>query len=384
MPNSQVSVRLEISSAALKKQVQAIIASVDGLQVSANGSGDLHFQEVGQEFESEIRSIRTLKESGEIGDLFLTSSRTEPDILIQALRAGAMEFISQPIDEKEVKDALAGYLEKRNRALAAETDRRQGKIITVLGSKGGVGTTTTAVNLASFLGELSADQKVSLIDMNLIFGEVPLFLDIEPTFGWGEVIRNFDRLDATYLKSVLSKHPSGISVLPPSPDIEAAHLATPAIIDKVFQLMRQEFDYVVIDCGQLLDAAALRILELSETVLLVSTQNLPCLINMRRILETFRQLGYPREDRIKIVMNRYQKGSTISRKAAEDGIKKKISWFIPNDYDTTMSAIHQGKMLSSVASSANITTSFRELAMMIGGKTAAKKERGRRWGLPSL
>lgn len=380
----ELNVKLEVSSGPVRERLESIIASIDGLQVSNNGSNDLHFHEVGRHLESEFQGIRAKKESGEIGDLFLTSARTEPEVLIQALRAGAMEFISQPIDEEEVRKALGGYLERRTRELAIRAEKKQGKIITVFGSKGGVGTTTTAVNLASFLGEVSVDQKVAIVDMNLMFGEVPLFMDIEPPYGWGDVIENLERLDATYLRSVLYQHPSGVCVLPPSKEFDASHLASPAVIDRVFRLMQKEFDYVVIDCGQNLDAAALRILELSDTVLLVSTQNLPCLINMRRILETFRHLGYPSEERVKVVMNRYQKKSVISKKEAEEGIKKKISWFIPNDYDATMSAIHQGKVLSSVASNANVTKNFREVAMTISGTASGRKDSGRRWGLLSF
>ena len=126
--------------------------------------------------------------------------------------------------------------------------------------------------------------------------------------------------------------------------------------------MKKEFDYVVIDSGQSLDSASLRILSLSDVVLLVSILSLPCLINVRRLLETFSDLGYPRWERVQVVVNRYHKKSVITRKEAEEGIDRKVSWLIPNDYQSTMAAINQGKFLAEVAGRSEVTKNIQELA----------------------
>jgi pilus assembly protein CpaE len=134
------------------------------------------------------------------------------------------------------------------------------------------------------------------------------------------------------------------------------------------------FDFVVIDGGQSLDETSLRILQMSNTVLLVSTLSLPCLTNTNKLLKSFDALGYPSRERTRVIINRYLAKSKISLKDAESSIKKKIFWTIPNDYRTTMSAINQGKPFCQSASKAAITKSMRGLAeALMKGKEKKKK-----------
>ena len=255
---------------------------------------------------------------------------------------------------------------------------KRGKVINVVGSKGGVGTTTVAVNLAAGLNALKGAGSVVVIDMNLLFGEIPLFFDVKTAFNWGEVVKNISRVDSTYLMSVLAKHPSGVYVLPSPIDIDGIGHTSPDIIEQLIGVMRKQFDYIVIDNGQSLNLISQKLLELSDMVLVVSILSLPCLINVKRLLKTFWTLGYPREDRVKIVMNRYHKKSVLSVKEAEEGLGKKISWLIPNDFNATMSAINQGKVLSAVAKSAEISRNFSQLAHSLMDKGETNREKGRK------
>jgi pilus assembly protein CpaE len=125
--------------------------------------------------------------------------------------------------------------------------------------------------------------------------------------------------------------------------------------------MQNEFDYIVIDSGQSLNELSLKVLELSDTVLINAILSLPCLINVKRLMETFKRLGYPSESNARVIINRYHKNSVISLKEAEKGIEKRIFWQIPNDFHTTISAINQGKTLAAVAHKADITQNIREL-----------------------
>ena len=146
------------------------------------------------------------------------------------------------------------------------------------------------------------------------------------------------------------------------PGLDGTNFATPEIIERLLTLMRNEFDFIVIDGGQSLDENSLKILEMSDFVLLVAVLNLPCLANVKRLLWTFQKLGFPGKENIRTVINRYHKKSLISLKEAEASIGQKIFWLIPNDFPTTMSAINQGKVLSSVAGGMEITKNLRELA----------------------
>jgi pilus assembly protein CpaE len=126
--------------------------------------------------------------------------------------------------------------------------------------------------------------------------------------------------------------------------------------------MKGMFDYVIIDGGQSTDDTVLRVVELSDTLLLITILSLPCLSNSNKLIKSFVELGYLRKDQIKVVVNRYLKKSEISLNDAKAGIGEDLSWIIPNDYRTTMSAINQGKPLAKIAPKAPITQNFKNFA----------------------
>lgn len=379
MPEDIVSVSLKVKNQKVQEEVKEIISSIKGFRIQNSLNlmdCDILVLEIGENLEKEFDFIHDLQDSCTVRDIFLTSSRTEPELLIQALRAGAKEFFPQPIKKEDLINAFLKFKDQNKNLTLKETRKKRGKIVNIIGSKGGIGTTTIAVNFAtSLLGLKNIYQSVALIDMNLIFGEIPLFLDMEPAFNWGEVAKNILRLDSTYLIGILSKHSSGVYVLPSPTGLDGVNAATPNIIERLLRLMQKDFDYIVIDSGQSLDDISLKVLELSDVVLINSILSLPCLINVKRLLETFKRLGYPLEENVKVIINRYHKNSVISLKDAEKGLQKKIFWSIPNDFQTTISAINQGKTLSVVAHKADITENLRELASKLTTNTEVQKEK---------
>ena len=371
MPDKNISVTLEIKNPKVRGDLEEIISSMGVFYLRNSGqqiSCDLLILEVGENLKKDFQLIQSILSSDAAKEVFLTSSKLEPDLFIQALRAGAREFFPQPIRREEVKEALLKFKERVDRLKPVKGKKKRGKIINIIGSKGGVGTTTIAVNLATSFKELKESLSVALIDMNLIFGEVPVFLNIDSAFNWGEVARNISRLDVTYLMSVLSKHSSGVYVLPSPTGLDGVNVASPAIIEKLLNEMLEVFDFVIIDGGQSFDDSSLKMLEMSDSVLLVGILSLPCLTNMKRLLWTFKKLEYPSEEKIRIIINRYHKKSDVSSKEAEETISKKISWLIPNDYATTMSAINRGKSLSSIAPNQEISKNIKKMAQSFLGK----------------
>jgi pilus assembly protein CpaE len=383
MVENPVLVRFEIKQPKVKEELEGIISSMEGFELDNSGSTlacDLLILEVGEDLKKEFQLAHNLLDSGMVREIFFTSSRLDPELLLQAIRAEAKEFFPQPIKKEEVKSALLKLKDRRGKGIVDGEKRKNGKIIDVIGSKGGVGNTTLAVNLASSLVENSNSPLVALIDMNLLFGEIPIFLNIESVFNWGEIARNISRLDATYLMSILSKHSSGVYVLPSPTGLDGVNVANPEIIEKLLGLMRNVFDYIVIDGGQALDDISMKILEMSDTVLLVAILSLPCLTNVKRLLWIFQKLGYPEQEDIKIVINRHHRKLTvITPKEAEESINQKIFWFVPNDYPTTMSAINQGRTLSAVAPGAEVSKNIRELASQFIEREEREKGKGRFW-----
>lgn len=383
MNENVILIRLEINQPKVKEDLQEVISSMEEFELQESGAPsacDVLILEIGEDPKKEFQLIHKIQDSGVVREIFLTSPHLDPNLLLQALRGGAKEFFSQPIKKDEIKEALLKFRERREKTKFDGEKKKKGKIIDVIGSKGGVGNTTIAVNLATSLIESGRSPLVALIDMNLLFGEIPIFLNIESGFNWGEVARNITRVDSTYLMSILYKHSSGVYVLPSPTGLDGVNVATPEIIEILLVVMRNVFDYIVIDGGQAIDDISLKILEMSETVLLVGILSLPCLTNLKRLLWIFQKLGYPQQDIIKIIINRHQeKKSVISLTEAEESINQKIYWFVPNDYPTTMSAINQGKTLSSVAPGAEVSKNLRELAAHLIEKSQKEKGKGRFW-----
>ena len=363
----QTAVGLRIRNRKLRADFEEMLSPFTEIHLqefAPNKPYDLLILDIGEDQERDFDLIQSLQASGLVQEIFLTSSRLEPDLLIRALRTGAREFLSQPLKKEEVSAAVRQFLERRQASDTAHPrSDKHGKIIHLIGSKGGVGTTTVAVNLAASLVKSSPNPpSVVLMDMNSLFGEIPIFLNIQPEFNWAEVARNISRLDSHYLMSILSKHKTGIYVLPSPTGLDGMGVSTPEFIEKILALMRQVFDFIIIDGGQSLDDVSLKILEMADYLFLVAILSLPCLTNVKRLLRTFEKLGYPRGEQVRIIANRYHKKSLISLKDAEGALNQKIFGLIDNDYPTTMSAINQGKTLDMIAPGAEVTKNLKSLA----------------------
>jgi len=379
MASTMNNIKLDIKNPAIAKQLYEIIDTVNGCRIVKSNdtlTPDLHIFEINGNPE-ELNLIQSLLNSDKPHEIFLTSEKTDPEILMQAIRIGVKEFFPQPIKRSDVEQALKRFKERRAQTTPV-MNQKSGKLISILGSKGGVGTTTISVNLAMTLAEQENVPSVAILDMNTLFGEIPLFLEISPKYHWGEITKNIQRLDDTFLMNVLSKHSSGVHILP-SPGYLNGHQApTPDIMERLLGLMKRMFDYVIIDCGQSTDETALKTIQMSDEVLLISVLSLPCLANTNKLLRSFIDLGYVRKERIKVVMNRYINKSEITLQDAKKGIGHDLFWIIPNDYGTTMSAINNGKPLSKIAPRSKIVKSFEEMAeIMFPGEKAEPKKKWR-------
>ncbi|MBW2408984.1 MAG: AAA family ATPase [Deltaproteobacteria bacterium] len=379
MASTMDNIKLDIKNPAIAKQFSEIIGVVKGCRIIKKDdtlTPDLHIFEINGNSE-EFRLIQSRLNTDKPHEIFLTSEKTDPEMLMQAIRMGIKEFFPQPINRSDVEQALKRFKERKAHA-APFTHQKSGTLISVLGSKGGVGTTTIAVNLGVTLAEQENSPSVAILDMNTLFGEIPLFLDITPKYNWGEITKDVERLDDTFLMNVLSKHSSGVHVLPSPGHLNGHQAPTPEIMERLLGVMKRMFDYVVIDCGQSTDETALKTIQMSDEVLLISVLSLPCLANTNKLLRSFIDLGYLQKERVKVVLNRYIKKSEITMQDAKKGIGHDMFWIIPNDYGTTMSAINNGNPLSKIAPRSKIVKSFKEMTeMMFPGE---KHESKKKWG----
>lgn len=373
-----ISVRLDIKSAKLLESFQKIIDSLEEVSmIEPQGPElpDVVIFEVGSDFEKGLEPVEIMQHFPSCPEIFLTSSSASSEIMKKALKMGIREFFSEPIKKEEVEIAFARY--KENLEHGKPKKVKSGKILSVLGSKGGMGSTTIAVNLAEALSLTGDSVSIALVDLNLEFGDIPLFLDIEPSHTIAEVSQNLSRLDSVFLMSAMIKHDSGIHILAPPGSPEGAEMVTPDAIKQIFNLMQGMFNYIIVDSNRSLDQNIMIPLGLSEDVFVITQLDLASLKNAKRFVDMCIDMGFD-ASRFKLVINRYDKNADISLDEAEEVLDQKVSWLIPSDYVTVVSSINQGKFFIHTADSSKVTKSFKEMALRIQGK---EPKTSRLWGL---
>ena len=292
--------------------------------------------------------------------VILPASRTSDSTLIlRAIRAGAREFLTLPTEPGELLETINRILRGR-----LETQKSQDggpQIITITGAAGGVGTTTIAVNLATTLANCKK-QEVLLLDLDLMFGSVDASLDIVTDHTLTNVIQNFERLDLMLLKRSMTRHGSGLYVLPHPTDLEEAARIDPEALGRLLGLLKAAFNTVVIDASKALQSSDLMAYEMSDVILVVTQLDLVVLRNTARLLTLFRRADRL-VGRVKLIANRMSSNEAeISLKKAEETLKMPISWQIPNSDRSFQLARIKGVPLIEVAKGSRPHQVFLEMA----------------------
>ena len=271
--------------------------------------------------------------------IMLTAER-EVEQKVRGLRAGADDYLIKPFHPAEllarIKSLLARFA-PRDTLLARPP---MGRIQAFYGAKGGVGTTTIAINAAiAFHRELG--RKVCLVDGNLQFGDHRVFLDLGLDRKSIVDIVTAPSIDADLIRNVIVKHDSGIDLLlaPPSP--ETAELVRPEHLPFITDQLTSMYDYILVDVDKRLDDVNLGVFEAAETVFVVMTADLSCLKNVRLILETMGHLGYGPE-KVQLVLNRSNAFTGINVKNAEGALRRNIDHQVVNEYRGAISAPNSG------------------------------------------
>jgi pilus assembly protein CpaE len=290
----------------------------------------------------------------------------DPDLILRAMRAGAREFALTG-GEGELARVVGELLRKMS------SEAPTGSIISLFPAKGGIGSTTLAVNLAGAL--LEGDKRVVLVDLNLQLGDVLVFLDCSGGYSIADLLKNMDRLDRDLLMASLAKHRSGVHVLAQTDNLEEADRIQPGQLSQLLHFLARHFDYVVCDGLRSFDESAIAALDASQRILLTVSQNVPALKNAQRCIDVFRQLGYD-DGKVNLVVNRSQKSESIDLESVSDNLGLAIRGFVTNDYPTVSGAINRGLLLFEDAPRARVTEDFRRLALAISGSPSRNKKAG--------
>jgi pilus assembly protein CpaE len=315
--------------------------------------------------------VRKITASSHECAMLVVSSSNDGGQILQALRAGAKEFLTQPVRIEDLLGALGRIGERRFGA--GENKPRGCQVIAVAGAIGGVGTTSLAVNLGCALAQ-DPKNSVALVDLDMCLGDADVFLDSIPDYTLVDVAQNVTRLDFTLLKRSLTKHSSGLYLLPRPVRLEDVHLITPDDLQRVIGLMKATFTHLVLDLSKGYTAIDMIALEMANYILLVAQLDLPCLRNVVRLMMSFNEMeGFA--DKVKIIVNRVGlDNGHITQKKAEETIGKEIFWQLPNEYRVMIEARNNGVPLREQSPKAAITQSIAQLAASLSDDVPAKAE----------
>ena len=312
--------------------------------------------------------IRELLSTSPNLEVFLTAARTDPQMLLEAFRVGVKEFLPQPLTRQDVEPALIRF-EERFRGRTAESDEQAGKVISVMGARGGVGTSTVAANLATAVQHARQRESVALVDLDMHGGDLELFLDLHASQGLHHLSKDISRLDETIIRSSLVKHSSGVHLLASGyggfDEIESTTGSTMRVIG----LLRSMHRHIFLDCGHVLEHAVKEALDCSDTIILVTTLSLPTIRRTKRLLETLGAAHYP-AGKVSVVVNRYANDQKELLKETEDMLGVRMAGLIPNDYGTAREAIDHGKPLTSMAARTPIGQWYLKRADQLFGEAA--------------
>jgi pilus assembly protein CpaE len=306
--------------------------------------------------------------------LLALSKNTDGPTILRAIRAGAREFLTLPIEVEEVHSALNRVQEVKFGS--GDSRVRTCKMIAIAGATGGVGCTSIAVNIGCNLAS-NPENSVALVDLDLALGDADVFLDSIPDYSLLDVTENVARLDFQLLRKSLTKHSSGLYLLPRPVQLQELTAINPESLRRVIGLLRASFTHVVIDTSKSFSAVDLAAMELVNEVALIVQLDLPCLRNMVRLLMSFQEMDNIR-DKVKVVVNRMGlESGQISLKKARETIGRDVFHQIPNDYRTMIEMRNNGVPLIEQAPKAPITQSIMQLTdMLVGNVSESTDEDG--------
>ena len=285
------------------------------------------------DFTSALRAVELLHQELPNAALFAVGPMTQPQLIVNAMRAGVREYIERPTTTTDLLEAFVRLTATRRKP---GRENSRGKVFTIVNAKGGSGSTTVAVNLALALQAIH--HNTALVDLAPL-GHCALHLNLKPTFTISDALTNLHRLDSSLLDSFMARHDRGLHVLAGAP--------TPTPIEpsasdfaRLFDTLVGLFHYIVVDASSRLDSATRLVSNLSEKIMLIAHADVASLWSAGRVAQYLGESGS--RDRFGLVFNRYRKVPGFNETETEAAIGAPVLWRIPNQYFAVSTAIDRG------------------------------------------
>ena len=328
---------------------------------------DLLGVDLGREPEPGLALLRELHERLPRVTMLAASPDPSVNVIRAALDAGATDVLSLPLGRGELHKALIKFSQTEVRNAAGRGVA--GSVISIYGARGGLGTSTLAVNLAMRLMALGGSE-TAIVDMDLQRGDVAAFLNLTPSQSIAAIVGARGEVDDLFLHGTLTRHPSGLFVLAAPPEMEEADTITDADLEIILRLVRAQFRWTVVDTPRAIAGPAVAALEQSDRTIIVTDRSVPSVRAAKRTFELLAKLGVSPE-RLELVVTEAIAGPLALPEVAR-ALGRPPLVVIPRDAEGASRAMNSGTPIAG----GGILAAVDELAAKITGARVASRPKG--------
>lgn len=328
-------------TAELVADVPVSIASLgqNGLKQLHGRKPEVVLMDVAGDVVLSLQSLKWLSDQEPRRVFLLVGPPAEPAVLLEAMRAGAAEYLPQPAEEADISAAVSRAV---RRLQGPKGGRAHGSVLAFFGGKGGSGVTTTATNVAVWLRR-STGKPTLLLDLDLDLGSAALLLGVQPRYTLVDVVRNFHRIDDDLLASYVERHDSGLHLLAPPSRLDLAHNFTRDQVESLVAYLRRSYTYIVVDLPRRISPATAAVFGSADQLYLVTTPEIPAIRNLKRFLSVLPSLTANGLENVRVVVNRRrQHADTISLSDIRQVLDLDVSWTFSEDPDGVLHSTNVG------------------------------------------
>lgn len=341
----------------LRSDIQKILESMPQLRVLHKATNPENFRNLSLGEAPDMVLVDLDSESGPpqwLEDLtqalaqtavLLCSHNRDPDFLIRAMQMGIREFLPLPLQKADLEAAVERLWVAKKRLRSAHS--QQGRLLVITGHKGGVGSTTIAVNLAMALAE-STPEPVALVDLGRPFPDVGNFLDQSPSHTMFDLVQNLASLDHAFLQRIMQPYEGKLAVLHGYADFKEQESLDLESMDRIFSLLKGLYRWIIVDLSHWLDGFFMHVIREADVVLMLTELTIPDLKNLKKFWPVVQEMQQWKQ-RVRIVVNRYQRSNGLQLSDLEQVIQQPAFDLLPCDYPGLSEAITKGVPLGVVA-----------------------------------